>query len=126
MICQYCGGNALLTTGNKVYGPLNKDWTLRTRKFYWCKPCDAFAECFKGTETPIGQLANKEVRESRELVHLAVDKFIQNKKLVKALAYTWVCTSLQQKYDPNLSATSVEENKMALELLKEFETRAIL
>ena len=60
--CPYCTNHSRLTDGTEIY-PHRPD--LAEKKFYYCKPCDAFTGCHKGTETPLGTLANKPTRKAR-------------------------------------------------------------
>ena len=54
--CDYCGRPAQLTDSAIVYG---RSYGL----IYYCAPCQAWVGVHKGTTTPLGRLANHELRE---------------------------------------------------------------
>lgn len=59
--CPYCGKDSVLVNGHVIY-PHRPD--LLEKKFYWCKPCDAYVGCHPGTANPLGRLANAELRRA--------------------------------------------------------------
>lgn len=70
VLCDYCGRQAPLVTGAKVY-PHRPD--LHARRFYACDPCGAWVGCHQGTTKPLGRLANKELRDAKMAAHAAFD-----------------------------------------------------
>ena len=93
--CPYCGKDAALVTGDKIY-PHRPD--LYDRNFWLCAACDAYVGCHKkgahvrnagksdGT-LPLGCLANAELRKWRSLVHSILDPLWQTKKLKRRDVY---------------------------------------
>jgi len=59
IICNYCGNNAEMVSGDAIY-PHRPD--LYHRKFYRCQPCGAYVGCHEGTDKPLGRLANAELQ----------------------------------------------------------------
>lgn len=74
VLCPYCGGAAKhLTSSAEIYhgrdyGPM---WV--------CMPCGAWVGCHKGTDRPLGRLANKELREWKVKAHAAFDPLWERK-----------------------------------------------
>lgn len=69
MICPYCGAEANLVDSSIVYG---KSYG----KIYLCSSypqCDAYVGVHKGTDEPLGRLANAELREWKKKAHKAFD-----------------------------------------------------
>ncbi len=71
--CPYCHQAVVLTDSAEVYharsfGPI-----------YLCRPCQAWVGCHKGTTTPLGRLADKELREWKQKAHAAFDPLWQAK-----------------------------------------------
>lgn len=85
VICDYCGAQCGLVTGATIY-PHRHD--LRDKKFYRCAPCDAYVGCHPGTETPLGRVANAELRAAKMAAHAAFDPLWRTKKLSRSQAYT--------------------------------------
>lgn len=77
VFCQYCGKEAVLTGGDRVYGGNEK---YNNISVWWCSDCDAWVGCHPpnhrygrtGIE-PLGTLANKELRNARQHVHRVFD-----------------------------------------------------
>lgn len=75
VVCGYCGNEAVLLSGREVY-PHRSD--LAGLNFWACKPCDARVGCHRGTKTPLGRLANAELRRLKQQAHAAFDPTWQN------------------------------------------------
>jgi hypothetical protein len=67
---------------------------LSRLNFYWCKDCDAYVGCHKGTEKPLGKLANKELRQWRMKAHNAFDPFWKHGNMDRSEAYLWLANEL--------------------------------
>lgn len=70
--CPYCKQDAPLVDSKLLYG--------RSYGFiYWCRPCNAYVGTHKyDNVTPLGTLANAELREYRKKAHLVFDKRWRN------------------------------------------------
>ncbi len=62
-ICPYFHEPAELAYGTEVY-PHRPD--LQAKQFWLCGPCDAYVGCHKNSDTPLGRLANAELRASQD------------------------------------------------------------
>jgi len=67
VLCPYCGAEAILVDSAEVYN--GRSFGL----IYLCRPCQAWVGVHKGTERPLGRLANKELREWKMRAHAAFD-----------------------------------------------------
>lgn len=90
-ICPHCGNPGELVTGENLY-PKRKD--LWCRKFWLCRPCDAYVGCHKKTSAPLGTLANAELRMERGLAHSAFDPLWKGGEMERNEAYAWLCDQL--------------------------------
>lgn len=92
MECPYCRGLATITTGKVVY-PHRPD--LATKPFWRCNGCGAYVGCHPGTYTPLGFLANRELRQARLKAHTLFDARWRNggDKSRKG-AYAWLAYKL--------------------------------
>ncbi len=73
--CGYCNRPAALVPSTRIYG----------REYggprWWCQDCDAHVGCHPGTDTPLGSLANAELRTARQRAHAVFDPLWKNGKL---------------------------------------------
>lgn len=99
-ICPYCGREANLMRNSAAlyhghdYGPM---WVcLRPT-------CEAWVGTHKGTERPLGRLANAELRKAKRDAHAAFDRLWQGKmkrdgvtkQEAMAAAYRWLAGQLE-------------------------------
>jgi hypothetical protein len=67
--CQYCHSNNIkIMTQTEFYGR-----EYNGAKMYVCQKCGARAGCHKGTEIPLGCLADDELRKLRKEIHDIID-----------------------------------------------------
>lgn len=90
--CPYCSKPAQLVDGKVIY-PHRQD--LVQKMFWQCAPCGAYVGCHEGTETPLGRLANAELRRAKIAAHAAFDPLWRSEphgKRNKARnnAYAWL------------------------------------
>lgn len=64
--CDYCGRQAEYVDSRVVYG---KSYGM----IYLCRNCMAYVGVHKGTDKPLGRLANAELRHWKKLAHAAFD-----------------------------------------------------
>lgn len=76
VICPYCGSTAEFVNSAKVYG--GRDFGM-----IYCCPnfpiCDSYVGVHKGTETPLGRMANAELRNWKQKAHAAFDPLWKRK-----------------------------------------------
>lgn len=84
MKCPYCGGDAELSTGYKVY-PHRPD--LASLKIWACFPCDAWVGTHKNSGEPLGRLANAELRMAKRKAHAAFDPLWKSGQMSRKKAY---------------------------------------
>ena len=93
VICPYCGVEASLVNGDKIYPHRTDLYYLR---FYYCDNghAPAFVGCHKGTVKPLGTLANAELRAIRSKTHVVFDILWKTRKMTRSKAYQWLAGSL--------------------------------
>lgn len=92
LICPDCGGKAELKDSAIIYG---KSYGLA----YVCEhypKCDNFVGCHKGTNKPMGTLANAKLRSKRKEVHSLFDQLWRgkNSKMNREQAYKFMAETL--------------------------------
>ena len=64
-ICRYCGGVIRLVPARKIYGASTDRLGLSNENIYLCQNCNARVGCHKGTNRPLGNVANEVLRLKR-------------------------------------------------------------
>ena len=118
-VCPYCNTESKLTTGEEVY-PRRKD--LKKLIFYVCTPCGARVGCHPNTDTPLGGLANLELRKWRMETHKVFDTLWKDKGLTRTKAYTWLCSKLSlTKKECHIGKFTIKECKRTIKYCKGYE-----
>lgn len=91
VICDYCGKAAKLVGGTALY-PHRPD--LARLQFWQCEPCSAHVGCHKGTTTPLGRLADKDLREAKQQAHSLFDPIWKDGRKTRSDAYSWLALKL--------------------------------
>lgn len=94
--CPYCNEGAVKVTGEKIY-PHRKD--LHFLNFWMCEPCNAYVGCHKGTDTPLGRLADVELRAMKSKAHRAFDPIWKEGHSPRREAYAWLAEALNISAD---------------------------
>ena len=117
VICPYCGNNAELTNSAIVYhgrdyGPI-----------YLCKCVEgwAFVGCHKGTTTPLGRLADRELREWKKRAHSAFDHLWKHGHKTRNDAYQWLARELNiEANDCHIGMFDVQTCRRVVEISRKY------
>jgi zinc-finger-containing domain len=91
MICPYCSQPATLVYGKAVYPQRKHLW----KKMFWaCKPRKAWVGCHPGTVTPLGNLADADLRAARAKAHEAFDPLWDGGLMTRTQAYIWLANRI--------------------------------
>lgn len=85
--CPYCGKQAEFVDSIEIYG---KSYGMA----YLCRGCDAYVGCHKGTDKPLGRLANHELRKWKMRAHAAFDLLWKCRFMRRWQAYAWLADEL--------------------------------
>ena len=123
MNCDYCGKEAPLVTGEKIY-PHRKD--LYSLKFYECEPCEAYVGCHKphpkhnpNGDRPLGRLATKMLRMYKSQAHSVFDKLWRDTEIFKSRseAYKWLSGVMKKEQkDTHIGMFNEEECEQVINL----------
>ena len=80
VICHYCGQYAEFVDSSEVY---KKSYGM----MYLCRDCKAYVGVYKGTNKPLGILANYELRTWKKRAHAAFDPLWKLYGLSRSDAY---------------------------------------
>ena len=85
--CPYCGSEVVCRDSIMIYGrSYGLVWICST----WPK-CDTYVGCRKGSDKPLGRLANPELRFWKKQAHATFDKLWQRGgNMTRTEAYVWL------------------------------------
>jgi len=92
IICDYCGDKATYEDSSVIYG---RSYGM----VYICKCVEgwAYVGVHKGTNKPLGRLADKTLREMKKKAHSVFDPMWKSGGLSRKQAYSWLADKLSIK-----------------------------
>lgn len=93
-ICPYCGSPVIFTSNAVIYGKQYGGGMC-----YKCVNCDSYVGVHKGTNVPLGILANKELRELKKECHALFDPLWKSNKMTRKEAYGYLANLLSISID---------------------------
>ena len=88
----------------------------------WPK-CDAYVGCQKGTDRPLGRLANPELRFWKKKAHDTFDKLWKHGEMNRTNAYAWLSRELAITPDKcHIGMFDVDQCKAVCEAVKVYRT----
>lgn len=119
VMCPYCDKPARLVDSIEIYKRRSYGWA------WWCEPCDAHVGCHKKTYTPLGRLANRELRHWKQEAHKAFDPLWKSSAMRRADAYKLMQSLMGMTPDEaHIGEFDVEQCQKLIRLLKETQQRA--
>lgn len=114
MICPYCGSDVNYTDSSVVYNGVSYGMIYLCSQY---PKCDAYVGCHKGTATPLGRLANSELRYWKKEAHKKFDWLWKGGGMTRTGAYKL----LQQRMnlteeEAHIGKFDVEQCKRVVEL----------
>ena len=116
-ICRYCGSPVVYTSNAEIYG---KEYG--TGKCYLCRNCRAFVGVYPGTDTPLGTLANEELREWRKEAHFWFDRIWKKPTRITTRynAYGYLAKKMGlPREETHIGMFEIEQCKKVIEFSKE-------
>lgn len=93
-ICRYCGGVIRLVPARVIYGEAATRLGMETENIYLCQNCNARVGCHKGTNRPLGNVANEVLRLKRMETHQVSDAFWKSKGMTRTQGYKWLARQM--------------------------------
>lgn len=81
-VCNYCGSTVILGSNAMIYGQEYGNGLA-----YMCTSCDAYVGVHKGTDIPLGRLANRELRTLKKRCHAYFDPVWKYGTITRRKAY---------------------------------------
>ena len=91
-MCRYCGGIIRLVSA--VYGASAERLGKQNEKIYQCQNCGARVGCHKGTDRPLGNVANEILRLKRIEAHQVFDGLWKRRRMDRTGAYRWLAREI--------------------------------
>jgi hypothetical protein len=113
MICPYCGKEPEFVDSEIVYG---KSYGM----IYLCRTCKAYVGVHKGTDKPLGRLANTELREYKKKAHTAFDPLWKSRRMKRKQAYKWLSEQLSlPESETHIGMFDIDMCKKVIEVCSE-------
>lgn len=117
--CPYCGAPVVLSGNEKIYGrPYGNGMAYICTRID--EGCDAYVSVHTGTDTPMGRMANKELRELKKQCHRLFDPIWQSGKMPRDKLYGKFASALRiPKSECHIGFFDNEMAEKALEILRQ-------
>ncbi len=83
VMCDYCGRQARFIDSSFIYG---RSYGM----IYYCPDCKAWVGVHKGTDIPLGRLADAKLRKAKMAAHAAFDVIWRHRRTTRKSAYKWL------------------------------------
>lgn len=119
VFCPYCGRQAVYVDSKVVYG---RSYGM----IYLCRPCKAYVGVHKGTDIPLGRLANAELRCWKRAAHAAFDPLWKYGRFkgYRRVAYGWLAKEMDLPLaKTHIGMFDVDQCKQAIRIIKKSEKK---
>lgn len=115
--CPYCGQTPVCVDSSEVY-PYRPD--LRGLRYWLCRGCGAYVGCHRGSDRPLGRLANAELRRAKMDAHHAFDRLWRTGVKSRGDAYAWLAERLgMDRKDCHIGMFDVEQCNRVVAVCRE-------
>lgn len=114
VFCDYCGSEAVLVEDSEIYG------RSYGHKCWLCRRCNAYVGCHRGTNKPLGRLANADLRRWKTAAHDAFDPLWKYGKFKhrRNAAYAWLAEQMNLPVDKtHIGMFDVGQCKRVIEIV---------
>lgn len=119
VICNYCGKTAKFVDSAIIYGS-------SYGMIYFCKDCNAWVGVHKGSATPLGTLANAELRAYRRKAHGLFDRIWRRRWMSRGKAYTWLSEQMGlSREETHIGMFSIKQCRTVIDLCLVYERNRI-
>ena len=118
-ICRYCGGVIRLVPARMIYGLSTDRLGLTSENIYLCQNCNARVGCHKGTNRPLGNVANEVLRLKRRETHKVFDAFWQGNGMSRTKAYKWLAAQMRlSEKDAHIGGFEMDQCQQVIDLCR--------
>ena len=110
-----------------IYGLSTDRLGLSGENIYLCQNCNARVGCHKGTNRPLGNVANEVLRLKRRETHQVFDAFWQGNGMSRTKAYKWLAAQMQlSEKDTHIGGFEMDQCQQVIDLCeKELNKEAV-
>lgn len=115
VICDYCGRKAELVDSKVIYG-------TSYGMMYLCRHCNAYVGCHKGTDRPLGRLADAELRYWKKAAHAVFDPLWRQGRFrgQRKAAYEWLAEQMGLPVEQtHIGMFDIAQCKQAIKIVQE-------
>ena len=115
VICDYCGRKAELVDSKVIYG-------TSYGMMYLCRHCNAYVGCHKGTDRPLGRLADAELRYWKKAAHAVFDPLWRKGRFQghRQAAYAWLADQMGLPVEQtHIGMFDIAQCKQAIKIVQE-------
>lgn len=114
VICNYCGKPAQFVDSSRVY---RRSYGM----IYYCEDCNAWVGVHKGTNKPLGILANAQLRSEKKRAHFYFDRLWKSKRMTRNEAYKWLSEQLDKKpEETHIGMFGIDDCQRVVKVVLEF------
>jgi hypothetical protein len=125
MICRYCGGVIRLVPARSIYGDAAKRLGLEHEKIYQCQNCNARVGCHKGTNRPLGNVANEVLRLKRMETHQVFDAFWSSHGMSRTQGYKWLASQMNlSETRTHIGGFEMDQCQQVIDLCRKYDVEA--
>ena len=111
-ICPYCGGKVVFTDSAVLYG--GKSYGM----VYLCTNCNTSVGVHKGTQKPLGTLANTALKLKRRETHAVFDGYWKKRGMKRTDAYKWLSRRMGlPEYRTHIGQMDMEQCQRVIEIV---------
>ncbi|HHK1125480.1 TPA: zinc-finger-containing protein [Pseudomonas aeruginosa] len=92
--CPFCGSDVELVNNSEIYGREYGDWPYAYKCEDWDDDCGAYVGLHPETDLPLGTLADKPLRDSRNRCKKPFERIWRDGLMSRADAYAWLAKQL--------------------------------
>ena len=113
--CDYCGKLANFVDSAIVYG-------TSYGMIYYCARCKAWVGVHRGTDTPLGRLADADLRKLRKIAHAFLDRMWRgNRNMTRADVYRWLSEKMGLPVEEtHIGLFDLEQCRKAIDFCKNY------
>jgi hypothetical protein len=124
-ICRYCGGVIRLVPARSIYGDAVKRLGLEQEKIYQCQNCNARVGCHKGTNRPLGDVANEVLRLKRMETHQVFDAYWHSRGMSRTQGYKWLARQMKlPEAHTHIGGFEMDQCQQVIDLCRTYEKEA--
>lgn len=113
VICDYCGKPTEYVDSSVVYH--GRSYGM----IYYCKACEAWVGVHRGSDKPMGRLANFELRVEKRKAHAVFDQIWRHKHMRRESAYAWLAEQLGlPRQETHIGMFDVDQCKRVVEICR--------